>query len=791
MYDSAIVDIFLPFPKNLNSTNRRNPMTESICTYTHQLAKTKWECPHESGIESELCLFHQPCKEKDDTKVTEQFVKKACSEGDRSKEFIGATFGEVDIDHEKIEANDNHPIILKDAEFQGEFSASFTVFHQPLRLQGAHFATETEGNEVDIFEAFEDDEQMVIEREESISAPNYFQEGFEGSAAYPETSFDGGIDLRGAKFKQTILAHGAEFYGVADFWGTQFEDNVSFEECEFNEGLLFDGATFYSVVDFSSTYVGGGCIFERGNAYQEFLLSESHIDGDCIFSHMNFESDASFEDTKFDGTLNLEGSTFQGKSHSINLRFVEICNELNWSFSTIKQPLHMQGARIATETETQGIVFDEIFSEDGNLGDTFEGSSPFPDVGFDGGADFRGTVFEKTVICQNVNFNGVADFWGTEFRNSTSFENCTFNEGVLFDGADFENTVDFSGVNVFHGAIFERIHCGGEFIMTNSTLNADCVFANATFRSDVSFMNTIFDGKSDFSSTKFLSKTLLTNITCYNEPVFAECTFKSPVIFTPKCGKSNQMMIDLSDAEIQSGELNQPADGCIIYNLENATLGDVTLSGKENKSLFSYFKFKNTDFEEFNFGAIREELSDSDWFIHRTILDDNSKSTSEYYSKLETTYLKAKNSAMSTGETKAGAEFFINEMMYRRKNHWIKMTSKDVSLKHSIQSGGKWIANTALMISSGYGERPWRVIGTAVGIIVTFSFLFRIFLPSAPFSSPLGYLILSSESFITLVLGGSPAITDETVRLMANFEGFTGAFLMALFVFTLTRSIER
>lgn len=765
-------------------------MTKSTCMYKHSLPDMNWECPHQSQSDSDLCIFHLPLDEKDDAEVTQQFVSKACSEGDRTKEFVGAIFGEVEIDYHNIEAPDNQPIVLKNAEFKGEFSASFTVFQQPLRAQGTHFATETINAETDIFETFEDDGQMAMERDDSISAPNYFDEDFEGGAAYPEISFDGGVDLRGAKFKQTVLAQDAVFEGVADFWGTQFEDNVSFEGCDFNEGILFDGAIFNSVVDLSSTYINVGCIFERSNAHQEFLFSDSHIEGDCVFSHMNFESDASFENTTVEGSLNLEGSTFQGKSHSINFRFVDICGELNWSFSTIKQPLHLQGAQIATETEKQEHLFDEVFTNEGNLGDTFEGSSPFPDVGFNGGVDFRGTVFEKTVICQNVKFGGVADFWGSEFENATSFEGCTFEDGALFDGAIFQNTVDFSKAEIFHGGIFERIECSGEFILADAIIDGDCVFTNATFRSDTSFVNTTFTGEADFSSAMFLGKTTFSNITCHTKPVLTDCEFQKALTITPCCGDGGQMIIDLSSAEIQSGELNQPTDKCVIYDLENATVGDVTLGRKKGQSPLDHFKFKNTDFDDFNFGAIRQSLSDSSWTIHQTVLDTDASWKTDY-SELETTYLKAKNGAMDTGETKAGAEFFINEMIYRRKNHWVKMISTDTSLKHSIKSGGKWIANTALMISSGYGERPWRVIGTAAGIIIIFSLLFFALLPSAPFNSPLGYVILSSESFITLVLGGSPTITNESIRLLANFEGFTGAFLMALFVFTLTRSIER
>jgi hypothetical protein len=53
-----------------------------------------------------------------------------------------------------------------------------------------------------------------------------------------------------------------------------------------------------------------------------------------------------------------------------------------------------------------------------------------------------------------------------------------------------------------------------------------------------------------------------------------------------------------------------------------------------------------------------------------------------------------------------------------------------------------------------------------------------------------GYLVLSLQSFVTFLLG-SPATTPLAGEVLTAIEGFLGAFLVALFVFTMTRRIRR
>lgn len=59
----------------------------------------------------------------------------------------------------------------------------------------------------------------------------------------------------------------------------------------------------------------------------------------------------------------------------------------------------------------------------------------------------------------------------------------------------------------------------------------------------------------------------------------------------------------------------------------------------------------------------------------------------------------------------------------------------------------------------------------------------------APFG--LGYVLLSIQSFITFILASSPVGAGFGPQLLSAIEGFVGAFLIAVFVFTLTRSIHR
>jgi hypothetical protein len=54
------------------------------------------------------------------------------------------------------------------------------------------------------------------------------------------------------------------------------------------------------------------------------------------------------------------------------------------------------------------------------------------------------------------------------------------------------------------------------------------------------------------------------------------------------------------------------------------------------------------------------------------------------------------------------------------------------------------------------------------------------------------YFALSIGAFVTLIINiDIPDISPPIIQFIAAFEGFLGAFMIALFVFTLTRSLNR
>jgi hypothetical protein len=106
------------------------------------------------------------------------------------------------------------------------------------------------------------------------------------------------------------------------------------------------------------------------------------------------------------------------------------------------------------------------------------------------------------------------------------------------------------------------------------------------------------------------------------------------------------------------------------------------------------------------------------------------------------------------------------------------------------------MSNSVLWISSGYGEKPSKVILTSFAVILFYAMIYTGLWSLISSEPPVGYsgfggsMVFSLESFTTLVLGGGE-VDPNVVKFVGYSEGFLGAFLIALFVFTLTRSVHR
>jgi uncharacterized protein YjbI with pentapeptide repeats len=325
--------------------------------------------------------------------------------------------------------------------------------------------------------------------------------------------------------------------------------------------------------------------------------------------------------------------------------------------------------------------------------------------------------------------------------------------------------------------------------------------------------------------------------------------------------------VSLRETELSGGELAQPDDGRIIYDLETTTLGAITTSGDDG--LLDCLRIHNTGFEGFDFRLQEDiDLEAAGYTIHElrpgdperiavardlqsTVPelypviddpDDNALDAGELENRvdfesvdhpptdaretareraeqapdpdetdrrlatatalrpdpklLESTYLKAKNGATAVGHTSAAGRFFEKERKYRRHTHRDRFLGRRGSgdAGTRLKFGTQWLKSTLLSVTTGYGERPWRTVGSSFGTIALFAVIYTGLRPSMDGISDPGvpdYLLFSIQSFVALIVGAPPETSSIWIRIGSATEGFLGAFFIALFVFTLTRTVHR
>lgn len=473
----------------------------------------------------------------------------------------------------------------------------------------------------------------------------------------------------------------------------------------------------------------------------------------CLF-HANPEDKNS--DEVREGLLHQIGQPGKKKKQFIGARFGDLNLDYDVLESDDNHLIDLRHATFGGKTTFKSAIVRQPFRLDGSI--------------FHGNARFVDTVFEAE-----------AYFSVTTFHDDAYFINATFDQGGYFYKSTLRGDSDFS-MAVFHDEVD---------------------FIEATFRR-VHFREAVFLGRADFKKVTFhhgmfwgarFEGNALFNESTFDEwASFREATFDRKAQFADLQRVSDSCYIDLRGSSIEQGTLSQPEDGKAVYDLKDATVGDLALSDDATSGdTLDRYRFLNTTFDGFDFGRYRDTLNATDWTIHDVVQSDavDVGSSDPSPGDLESTYLKAKNGANRIGDVKAAAEFFRKEMAYRRRQHATQARDGARTLGEQTKAAWRWSANALLDVTSGYGERSSRVVLVSIGVIVSFAVLFAIFRSEPPYGSQLGYLILSLESFVTLVLDGGATIDDSRIRLLAQLEGFSGAFLIALFVFTLTRSIHR
>lgn len=570
------------------------------------------------------------------------------------------------------------------------------------------------------------------------------------------------------EFKEVVSGSDRE---RKEFTGATFSDlNLELAEIgtDDNYPIRLIGAEI-ETLDLNRTVVDQP-VFLSGASIGRGYFKDAEFNKDCEFWGVQFENDADFTYTTFHGDTEFWSAEFNGPVSFYASKFdtyaefrnVTFCDDSQFKYLNVDKDLEMWGS-------------------------DFHGEFCIESAKVGGSAEFRYTTFYSPALFDSIDVRSFIEFARAEFRSSVSFERTrirkkskfwatTFHEDISFRGSKFDGYLEFSwGTTIpsakgqVDGAVFH-----GEAVFSYCEFSRDVEFWNVLFEKPARFDHTVFRGTTEFLYSRF------------EDTASFESTVHSYIDFT---GVESVQEVKLVDSKIPDGVITQPTHGETYYDFSHSKLGDVELTAETDRNVFDYFKFYETEFDSFNFPEHRPSLNKS-WDIHQFGPESESQHGPEV---LESTYLKAKNGASQVGDTTAASEFFVRELKYSRQSHWTNFTDSDRGVKKRAVSLYKWASNSLFNVTCGYGEKPFRTVTFSLVIIVTFAFMYM----SAGIrlqgnSGFITHIIFSLQTFVTLLFGTqTPEEQIVTVRFLTSLQAFIGGFMIALFVFALTRSVDR
>lgn len=223
---------------------------------------------------------------------------------------------------------------------------------------------------------------------------------------------------------------------------------------------------------------------------------------------------------------------------------------------------------------------------------------------------------------------------------------------------------------------------------------------------------------------------------------------------------------NLEGADLRGAHL----EGAILMdtNLEEAELGSAHLEGADLRGArLNGAYWQNVEFTS------DTKLDDVDWGNY--VLGQESFGDIFILS----TYRRLKAWYTQHGMYDIAGEFFFREMTARRRqmawwpNPIHRTWSKFISL------------------ICGYGEKPLRVVGWAVSVVLGSAFIYFAIDSAREWRFFGDYLYFSAVSFTALGYGSWLQVTNNWIKGIGAFESFIGVFSIALFLVTFTRKMTR
>lgn len=393
---------------------------------------------------------------------------------------------------------------------------------------------------------------------------------------------------------------------------------------------------------------------------------------------------------------------------------------------------------------------------------------------------------------------------GDLLANHSNFGPTVLNESTI--EGEFECSSAWIGVEVFSARDL-TVRGDTSFLNTNfgypeGRITSEVIFSQVRITGELSFYETRFGNDVHLSDAK-MENLSLSQSTIYD--IFDAEGLQTDEIhlgYTYSLGETDKL--DFTDAKVEEGVI-RPNDPSLTHHsvdlseeyddiqpvwvdFTEALLGDLEVYDSKSEYSLKNVRFRESKFNGFSWMKYRSYFSEQGFEIH-SLRDEFSADPTTDPGRLETTYLRAKNSANDMGESTVAAEFFRKQMRYRRQLYTTRL--REDSLLGRIRAAGAYLSNLALDLTTGYGERP-SYVAVNVCVWIVFGALSLNYLNALPDqASVVDYLVLSTQSFVTFIIGTPLTNNSLSIRVVTTVLALLGAFYIALAVFTLTRSVDR
>jgi uncharacterized protein YjbI with pentapeptide repeats len=580
---------------------------------------------------------------------------------------------------------------------------------------------------------------------------------------FSNVSFDRGADFSDAVFHKGAKFTGAEFAEKASFVGAQFLDGVDFGQAKFLEFADFAGVVFKRMARFDDAAFMRGANFSPYDE-QRGMFPITPFSGLTSFRGAQFTGAVDFSIRPFQGGAIFRESIFSGKADFSRTKFIQDAEFPGSRFSP-----DFSAVRFGDEADFSDVEFntDIAFTAgkfaQANFSNTkFALEADFTDVEFEGDVNFEHSAFAKLANFMSAEFAGRADFSRSFFAEEARFSNATFSGRALFDLAGFGNVAHFAYTKFVNLNKRENLHDGSDIGRIKVS------FWHATFDKRVDFEGAKFGEGADFSDAKFKEGADFSSALFGKRTSFSGSTFlgRTPFVSGEDEGQKSQIF---PGAEIDFRRIiTDPLDALIF---RDANLKKCQFQGTDLRKA----EITNATWPE---KGGRFRVYDEDVQLP--------EGATRAWPHIERLYRELKQNYEERRDYERACDFHYGEKEMRRQN---PETSWGLWLWLNLY---KWVA--------GYGERYWRPLLWAVGLIVVSAALY-LWLGLRPKTGDQTFLNITSpwdwfrSGFYSLrvmtLLKPEDLEPYRYAKLVHAFESLAGPILLGLFALALRQRLKR